>query len=316
MGANQSDLIVPREEGVSAGPPGSMLLTIFDDRPAPPLPQELRQFQSIMGPNGINREELAAFVNRNRRPAANVDHREEVFENDFVIPPVIANSTPEQSAYEARVLLRNAPAVDELAAVRQEFEMRQALAKRQLKSKIILEQLWITESFIASELPLDEVMTVHEIFVKTHKNPHRLLKRAIMMVQLNNVRMLMRTARRFRSRIEQLHEQMDVDAEQPIDMGGWREIGDEDGPQCFINEEGLIRMDAPAHFYAEEDERERRIQQIQTEIKNVEEFVIARVNKLLEDIHKEKTMCRTLVRKIGKAIEKNRVRTDICKHFF
>lgn len=103
MGANQSDLIVPREEGVSAGPPGSMLLTIFDDRPAPPLPQELRQFQSIMGPNGINREELAAFVNRNRRPAANVDHREEVFENDFVIPPVIANSTPEQSGMFALI---------------------------------------------------------------------------------------------------------------------------------------------------------------------------------------------------------------------
>lgn len=160
MGANQSDFNVPRGEGVSAGPPGSMLLTIFDDRPAPPLPQELRQFQSSMGPVGINRDELAAFVNRNRRPAANADHREEVFENDFVIPPVIANSTPEQRgtfaliyesyhssilAYEARVLLgRNTPAGDELAVIQQEFEMRQALAKRQLKSKIIVRSYYYT----------------------------------------------------------------------------------------------------------------------------------------------------------------------------
>ncbi|GMR60219.1 hypothetical protein PMAYCL1PPCAC_30414, partial [Pristionchus mayeri] len=185
-----------------------------------------------------------------------------------------------------------------------ELSIREELAKAERKREIMLNQLWQLPDHSETELHLEEVDDVREMFVKNSSDLHPLLQRAFDLLELNYVRVLVRTAQRFHVRIEQLNDRIGRDSLTIRECGGWREEQDDEGKQYFVNDEGLVRLDAPSEWLNEEGERERRFEENRIAIGNTEEFVMSRVENLLYEINEEVGRCRELVREIDMEKEK------------
>ncbi|GMT07839.1 hypothetical protein PENTCL1PPCAC_30013 [Pristionchus entomophagus] len=176
-----------------------------------------------------------------------------------------------------------------------EFSIKEALAKLEVKRNITLNQLWLLPDYADDELQLDEAMEMREMFVNSRSHTHPLLDKALELVELSTVRVLVRTARRFQIRVQQLKDRIAKDSLAILEFDGWREEFDEDGKQYFINNEGLSRLDMPSDWLNEEIDRERRYEESHVAMGNTEEFVISRVDNLLFEVAEDLKQCNAVV---------------------
>ncbi|GMT35253.1 hypothetical protein PFISCL1PPCAC_26550 [Pristionchus fissidentatus] len=195
---------------------------------------------------------------------------------------------------------------EDRAHEQQQFErnMREALAKQEVKRARTLRIFCELPTLAHRFLCLKTTKEMHAQFVANHVEDRLpLVQRTAQLGELSYATLLVRAAGRYQTRMDELNSRIRKDELAMLEFDGWAEHHDEEERQYFTNEEGLSRLDIPTGWINEEIDRERRIDENRNAMCDTEEFMMSRVDNLLEEIHTELEQCLQLEREIQSEME-------------